>query len=243
MSAFEAFYRLRESQGNREETGERELINWIRALKTDSHFQMKSLSRGNIPYMGISSRRAADHTPRQLSKSQECAERKRICLLNFSIRCVKRGLPRVSHVLFAASEGVEPRVITSVDEFLQGCPGDPRQEGALFSICTTRYCSFFQGDRIADTRRVVELTEIVRALLEEWLKNPAEIADALGMDESTLNKIRLRSWSSIFLDRLKHQARRPTMAATGGIGTGGIHHLWGLGYHPRRDARGRAFPK
>jgi MoxR-like ATPase len=58
----EAFYRLRDLKGIEKKPATRELINWIRALKTDSHFQMKSLSRGNIPYMGILFKKSADLT-------------------------------------------------------------------------------------------------------------------------------------------------------------------------------------
>jgi hypothetical protein len=33
---------------------------------------------------------------------------------------------------------------------------------------------------------IVELTEIVKSLLEEWLKNPKEMAKILGIDENEL---------------------------------------------------------
>jgi MoxR-like ATPase len=59
-SCIEAFYRLREFKGIEKKPATRELINWIRALKTDPDFQVKSLNRGNLPYLGILFKKSAD---------------------------------------------------------------------------------------------------------------------------------------------------------------------------------------
>ena len=77
----------------------------------------------------------------------------------------------------------------------------------------------------------IELTEIVKALLEEWLKNPEQIAEALGLDESELKKMTPEELIQYFLDRLKDQ----TEAHHGGnrwIGTGGTSPVGHSGYHP-----------
>jgi MoxR-like ATPase len=59
-ACIEAFYRLRDFRGIEKKPATRELINWIRALRTDPDFQMKSLDRGNIPFMGILFKKSAD---------------------------------------------------------------------------------------------------------------------------------------------------------------------------------------
>jgi MoxR-like ATPase len=56
----EAFYRLRELRGIEKKPATRELINWVRALKSDPDFQVKSLSRGGLPYLGILFKKSAD---------------------------------------------------------------------------------------------------------------------------------------------------------------------------------------
>jgi MoxR-like ATPase len=56
----EAFYRLRELRGVEKKPATRELINWVRALKADPDFQVKSLARGNLPYLGILFKKSAD---------------------------------------------------------------------------------------------------------------------------------------------------------------------------------------
>ncbi len=56
----EAFYGLRELRGIEKKPATRELINWVRALKADPDFQAKSLSRANIPYLGILFKKSGD---------------------------------------------------------------------------------------------------------------------------------------------------------------------------------------
>src|SRR5512136_1220272 len=48
-----AFYRLRELRGVEKKPATRELINWIRALKADPDFKVKTLHLGNVPYLGV----------------------------------------------------------------------------------------------------------------------------------------------------------------------------------------------
>jgi uncharacterized protein len=92
------------------------------------------------------------------------------------------------------------------------------------------FAHFFRGVALRAPEEI-ELTEIVKALLEEWLKNPEQIAEALGLDESKLKKMTPEELIQYFLDRLKDQ----TEAHHGGnrwIGTGGTSPVGHSGYHP-----------
>jgi hypothetical protein len=92
------------------------------------------------------------------------------------------------------------------------------------------FAHFFRGIALRAPEEI-ELTEIVKALLEEWLKNPEQIAEALGLDESKLKKMTPEELIQYFLDRLKDQ----TEAHHGGnrwIGTGGTSPVGHSGYHP-----------
>jgi MoxR-like ATPase len=55
-----AFYRLREVRGVEKKPATRELINWIRAIKADPDFKVKTLLLGNIPYMGVLFKKSGD---------------------------------------------------------------------------------------------------------------------------------------------------------------------------------------
>ncbi|MBI4633360.1 MAG: MoxR family ATPase [Deltaproteobacteria bacterium] len=54
------FYALRELRGIEKKPATRELINWIRALKADPDFKVKTLRQGSVPYLGILFKKSAD---------------------------------------------------------------------------------------------------------------------------------------------------------------------------------------
>ncbi len=56
-----SFYRMREFKGIEKKPATRELINWLRALKTDPDFKVKSLIKGDIPYLGILFKKSPDY--------------------------------------------------------------------------------------------------------------------------------------------------------------------------------------
>ena len=43
----------------------RELINWIRALRSDPDFRVKDLVKGNIPYLGVLFKKSPDYAMAQ----------------------------------------------------------------------------------------------------------------------------------------------------------------------------------
>jgi len=55
-----AFYRLRELRGIEKKPATRELINWIRALKSDPDFKPKTIASGRLPFLGILFKKSAD---------------------------------------------------------------------------------------------------------------------------------------------------------------------------------------
>ena len=77
----------------------------------------------------------------------------------------------------------------------------------------------------------VELDDIARAMLDQWLKEPRALAEALGIDESELNRLTPEELIEYFKERLKEQ----TGEHHGGsrwIGTGGTSPVGHSGYHP-----------
>jgi MoxR-like ATPase len=61
------FYRLREIKGVEKKPATRELINWIRALKTDPDFKIKDLIKGEVPYLGVLFKKSPDYVVAQSS--------------------------------------------------------------------------------------------------------------------------------------------------------------------------------
>ena len=55
------FYKLRELDTIEKKPATRELINWIRALKSDPDFKPKRLAKGDVPYMGVLFKKSQDY--------------------------------------------------------------------------------------------------------------------------------------------------------------------------------------
>ncbi|MFZ7111270.1 MAG: AAA family ATPase [Desulfatiglandales bacterium] len=60
-SAIKAFYRLRDIRGVEKKPATRELINWIRALRSDPDFQVRNLVKGDVPYLGVLFKKSPDY--------------------------------------------------------------------------------------------------------------------------------------------------------------------------------------
>jgi MoxR-like ATPase len=66
------FYRLRELRNIEKKPATRELINWIRALKSDPDFKPKTLHQSKVPFLGILFKKSADlqQAGQQIGKSR-----------------------------------------------------------------------------------------------------------------------------------------------------------------------------
>ena len=69
-SAIRTFYRLREIKGIEKKPATRELINWIRALRSDPDFRVKDLIKGEVPYLGILYKKSPDYAVAQNAVSR-----------------------------------------------------------------------------------------------------------------------------------------------------------------------------
>ncbi|HUH65664.1 MAG TPA: hypothetical protein VLZ07_04460 [Syntrophales bacterium] len=142
----------------------------------------------------------------------------------------ERGLPVSPTSFLRLQRALSLGMITSVDDFYTAARSILVKSERYFDMYDQVFARFFRGITL-DPPKEVDLTEIVKALLEEWLKNPAQIADALGLDESELSKLTPDELIQYFLDRLKDQ----TEAHHGGnrwIGTGGTSPVGHSGHHP-----------
>jgi MoxR-like ATPase len=69
-STVRTFYRLRDFKGIEKKPATRELINWIRALRTDPDFKIKDLIKGEVPYLGVLFKKSPDYVVAQNSVSR-----------------------------------------------------------------------------------------------------------------------------------------------------------------------------
>jgi uncharacterized protein with von Willebrand factor type A (vWA) domain len=121
-------------------------------------------------------------------------------------------------------------LINSVDDFYTGARTILVKSEKYFDLYDQVFAHQFKGAELKEPDEV-ELTEVARALLEEWLKDPKTLSDLLGVKEEDLAKLTPEELIQYFLDRLKEQ----TEAHHGGkkwIGTGGTSPVGHSGYHP-----------
>ena len=71
-NAITAFYAVRDFGDIEKRPATRELINWIRALKSDPDFKPKQLEKGDLPYLGVLFKKSQD-----LHKAQSMVGRRR----------------------------------------------------------------------------------------------------------------------------------------------------------------------
>ena len=142
----------------------------------------------------------------------------------------ERGLPVSPTSFLRLQKALSLGMIQSIDDFYTTARAILVKSERYFDMYDQVFAHFFRGVALKAPEEI-ELTEIVKALLEEWLKNPEQIAEALGLDEAKLKKMTPEELIQYFLDRLKDQ----TEAHHGGnrwIGTGGTSPVGHSGYHP-----------
>ena len=142
----------------------------------------------------------------------------------------ERGLPVSPTSFLRLQKALSLGMVQSVDDFYTTARAILVKSERYFDLYDQVFAHFFRGVALKAPEEI-ELTEIVKALLEEWLKNPEEIAEALGLDASELKKLTPEELIQYFLDRLKDQ----TEAHHGGnrwIGTGGTSPVGHSGHHP-----------
>ncbi len=140
------------------------------------------------------------------------------------------GIPVSPTSFLRLQKALQMGLITSIDDFYTAARSILVKSERYFDLYDQVFAHRFQGAELKEPEEF-ELSEVARAMLEEWLKDPEAVADALGMDKEALNKLSPEELLQYFLDRLKEQ----TEAHHGGskmIGTGGTSPVGHSGYHP-----------
>ncbi len=142
----------------------------------------------------------------------------------------KVGIPVSPTSFLRLQKALHMGLVNSVDDFYTAARSILIKSERYFDLYDQVFAHRFQGVELKEPD-LFELSEVARALLEDWLKNPKELADLLGIKEEDLSKLTPEELIQYFLDRLKEQ----TEAHHGGskwIGTGGTSPVGHSGYHP-----------
>ena len=142
----------------------------------------------------------------------------------------ERGVPVTPTSFLRLQKALSLGLIASVDDFYTSARSILVKSERYFDAYDQVFAHYFRGATISEGEEV-ELTDIAKALLDEWLKHPQEMAEALGLDEKQLAQYTPEELIRYFLERLKEQKE----AHHGGsrwIGTGGTSPVGHSGRHP-----------
>src|SRR3989304_1544581 len=142
----------------------------------------------------------------------------------------KAGIPVSPTSFLKLQKALSMGMINSLEDFYTGARTILVKSEKYFDVYDQVFAHQFKGAELKETEEI-ELAEVARALLDEWLKDPKGLAEALGVNEEDLLKLSPEELLKYFLDRLKEQ----TEAHHGGnkwIGTKGTSPVGHSGYHP-----------
>ena len=142
----------------------------------------------------------------------------------------KVGIPVSPTSFLRLQKALGMGLITSLDDFYTAARSILVKSEKYFDLYDQVFAHRFQGAELKDPEEF-EISQVAQAMLEEWLKDPKGIADAMGIDEDALNKMKPEELLQYFLDRLKEQTEEHHGGAKW-IGTGGTSPVGHSGYHP-----------
>ena len=140
------------------------------------------------------------------------------------------GLPVTPTAFLRLQKALCLGLITSLDDFYTIARALMVKSERDFDVYDQVFARFFTGAE-ARSPEGISIDDSVRALLDEWLRDPAELAKALGLSEEQLRRLSGEELVRYFLDRLKDQEG----SHHGGrkwIGTGGVSPVGHSGYRP-----------
>ena len=121
-------------------------------------------------------------------------------------------------------------LITSIDDFYTAARSILVKSERYFDLYDQVFAHHFEGAELKEPDEF-ELSEVARTLLDQWLKDPEDLADALGIDKDSLKHLTPDELLQYFLDRLKEQ-REEHHGGNRWIGTRGTSPVGHSGKHP-----------
>ena len=150
--------------------------------------------------------------------------------LKFFYTLKEIGIPVSPTSFLTLQKALHRGIINSLDDFYTCARSILVKSERYFDLYDQVFAHHFDGIPLPENDGF-EMDEMARGMLEEWLKNPKALADALGVNEDELKKMSPEELIDYFKKRLKDQDGEHH----GGykwIGTGGYSPVGHSGYHP-----------
>jgi len=150
--------------------------------------------------------------------------------VNFFYKLREVGIPATPTSFLRLQKAMCLGLITSLEDFYTSARAILVKSERYFDLYDQVFAHYFKGMDLPDPEGI-DLDEAARMLLEQWLRDPEGVAQALGVDPEELLKLSPQELIEYFLKRLKDQ----TEAHHGGnkwIGTRGTSPVGHSGNHP-----------
>ncbi|MBU1169302.1 MAG: hypothetical protein KKD44_07035 [Proteobacteria bacterium] len=150
--------------------------------------------------------------------------------INFFYKLKEVGLPVSPTSFLILQKALKSGLVNSVDDFYTAARAILVKSERYFDLYDQVFAFYFKGVELPDMEGL-EMDEVAKALLDEWLKDPKQMAEALGLDEKTLNSYTPEELLEYFKKRLQDQTERHD-GGNKWIGTGGTSPVGHSGHHP-----------
>ena len=159
--------------------------------------------------------------------------------VSFFYTLKEAGIPISPTSFLRLHKALKLGLVTGLDDFYTAARCILVKSERYFDLYDRVFAHLFHGAELPDFTGI-DLEAAAQDLLNEWLKDPEALAQALGISEEQLQKLSPEELLKYFLDRLKEQ----TEAHHGGsrwIGTRGTSPVGHSGFHPGRNEDWRTF--
>jgi uncharacterized protein with von Willebrand factor type A (vWA) domain len=150
--------------------------------------------------------------------------------IQFFYTLKETGIPVSPTAFLTFHKALSYGLVNSLDDFYTCARTILVKSERYFDVFDQVFAHHFQGADLPDYTGI-ELDEIAKTMLDQWLQHPKILADALGIDESELNRLTPEQLLDYFKQRLKDQKGRHA-GGSKWIGTGGTSPVGHSGYHP-----------
>ena len=164
-----------------------------------------------------------------------------IMFISFFYKLKEVGIPVTPTSFLTLQRALNRGLVDSLDDFYTCARAILIKSERYFDLYDQVFFFYFEGVPLPENQGF-EIDELARAMLDEWLKDPKQLSDALGIDPKTLKNLTPEELIDYFKERLKDQKGRH-QGGNKWIGTGGTSPVGAFGLSPRGHAGGRGIPK
>lgn len=140
------------------------------------------------------------------------------------------GIPVTPTAFLRLHKALSMGLINSIDDFYVSARSILIKSERYFDLYDRVFAHKFQGAELHEPDEF-ELSEVAKAMLQEWLKDPKTLSEILNIDESEIGRLTPEELIEYFLERLKEQ-KGEHHGGSKWIGTHGTSPVGHSGYHP-----------